>query len=243
VKQAIKRVGIICDRRIFDGVAVHQVNDEYVVAVRDGAGALPLLIPSTDKPLDVADILNAVDGLLFTGAPSNVAPSHYGAVPRSGTELDEIRDSTTLPLLRAAIQAGRPLLAICRGFQELNVALGGSLHQHLHEISGRLDHREPQNVARELEYRPAHTVHIAPDGVLAGLSGVSEAMVNSLHHQGIDRLAPGLKAEALAPDGQIEAVSLPEAPAFLLGVQWHPEWAFADDPLSRAIFAGFGAAL
>jgi len=243
VKQAIKRVGIVCDRRIFDGMAVHEVNDEYITAVRDGAGALPLLIPSTDKPLDAAGILNAVDGLLFTGAPSNVAPSHYGAAARPGTELDEIRDATTLPLLRAAIQAGKPLLAICRGFQELNVALGGSLHQHLHEIPGRLDHREPQDAPREIEYRPAHTIHIAPDGLLAKLSGMREAMVNSLHHQGIDRLASGLKVEAQAPDGQIEAVSLPGSPAFLLGVQWHPEWAFAGDPLSRAIFAGFGASL
>lgn len=241
--QRIKRVGIVCDRRIVDGMAVHQANDEYVVAVRDGAGALPLLIPSTDKPLDIGNILGAVDGLLFTGAPSNVAPSHYGAGARPGTELDETRDATSLPLLRAAIQAGKPLLAICRGFQELNVALGGSLHQHLHEIPGRLDHREPQNVPREIEYRPAHAVSITIEGVLFDLSGMREAMVNSLHHQGIDRLAPRLKAEAHAPDGQIEAVSLAGARAFLLGVQWHPEWAFAEDPLSRAIFAGFGAAL
>jgi len=239
----VKRVGIVADRRVHDGMAVHQANDEYVSAIRDGAGALPLVIPSTGTPLDAGEILSMVDGLLFTGAPSNVAPSHYGSTARPGTELDEIRDATTLPLLRAAIQAGKPLLAICRGFQELNVALGGSLHQHLHELPGRLDHREPQNVAREIEYRPAHPIRIAPDGLLAKLSGMREAMVNSLHHQGIDRLASGLKVEAQAPDGQIEAVSLPGSPAFLLGVQWHPEWAFAGDPLSRAIFAGFGASL
>ena len=239
----MKRVGIVCDRRVFDGMAVHQANDEYVAAVRDGAGAIPLLIPSTDMPLDPADLLAAVDGLLFTGAPSNVAPSLYGGTPRPGTELDEMRDATTLPLLRAAIQSGKPLLAICRGFQELNVALGGSLHQHLHEIPGRLDHREPSDVSRDKEYGPAHPVVLAPDGLLAELSGMSDAMVNSLHHQGVDRLAPGLKAEAHAPDGQIEAVSLPGAKAFLLGVQWHPEWAFAQDPLSVAIFRAFGASL
>src|SRR5205823_14623 len=140
-QQIVKRVGIVCDRRLFDGMAVHQANAEYVAAVRDGAGALPLLIPSTDMPLNPADLLAAVDGLLFTGAPSNVAPSHYGGSLRPGTELDETRDATTLPLLRAAIEAGKPLLAICRGFQELNVALGGSLHQQVHEIPGRLDHR------------------------------------------------------------------------------------------------------
>jgi putative glutamine amidotransferase len=239
----MKRVGIVSDRRVFDGMAVHQANDEYITAVKDGVGALPLVIPSTATPLDIADILTSVDGLLFSGAPSNVAPRHYGGSARPGTELDEIRDATTLPLLRAAMEAGKPLLAICRGFQELNVALGGSLHQHVHELAGRLDHREPQNVSRDAEYAPAHSIAIVPDGVLAQLSRLNRAMVNSLHHQGIDRLAPGLKAEATAPDGQIEAVSLPGSKAFLLGVQWHPEWGFAGDPLSRAIFAGFGAAL
>lgn len=239
----MKLVGIVSDRRLFDGMAVHQANDEYIAAVRDGAGALPLILPSTGRPLDAAEILSAVDGLLFTGAPSNVAPLHYGATARPGTELDEIRDATTLPLLRAAITAQKPLLAICRGFQELNVALGGSLHQHLHELPGRLDHREPPDVSREAEYAKAHAIAITPDGLLARLSGLTQAMVNSLHHQGVDRLAPSLKVEAEAPDGQIEAVSLPQNRAFLLGVQWHPEWDFAKDSLSRAIFAGFGASL
>ena len=236
--------GLVTDRRVWGGMPTHQVNDEYVIAIRDGAGALPLLIPSTDTPLAIADILKAVDGLLFTGAPSNVAPSQYDGTPRPGTELDPSRDAITLPLLRAAIAAGKPVLAICRGFQELNVALGGSLHQHVHEIPGRLDHREPQSASsRDVEYAPAHTVQLAADGVLARLTGQASAMVNSLHHQGIDRLAPGLKVEATAPDSQIEAVSMPGAPGFLLGVQWHPEWRWAEDPLSRALFAAFGDAL
>jgi len=239
----VKRVGIVCDRRLFDGMAVHQANDEYITAIRDGAAALPLLIPSTGTPLNAADVLAAVDGLLFTGAPSNVAPSHYGGALHLGTELDEIRDATTLPLLRAAIQAGKPLLTICRGFQELNVALGGSLHQQVHEIPGRLDHREPSGVSRDAEYGPAHSVEIRPDGLLARLSGLTRATVNSLHHQGVDRLASSLRAEAQAPDGQIEAVSMPQATAFVLGVQWHPEWRWAARPLSRSIFEGFGASL
>ena len=222
---------------------VHQANDEYIIAIRDGAGALPLLIPSTDAPLDAASVLDAVDGLLFTGSPSNVAPSHYGATARPGTQLDAMRDATTLPLLRAAITRGKPLLAICRGFQELNVALGGSLHQHVHEIPGRLDHREPKDVPLDIEYGPSHAIAITPDSLLARLSGLTQAMVNSLHHQGIDRLAPSLAIDAAAPDGQIEAVSMPGARGFLLGVQWHPEWQFAQNSLSRAIFAGFGAAL
>ena len=239
----MKIVGIVSDRHLVDGMAMHTVNDEYVTAVRDGADALPLLIPSTDVALDPAMVLAAVDGLVFTGAPSNVAPRHYGQGLRPGTDLDEVRDATTLPLLRAAVEHGKPLLAICRGFQELNVALGGSLHQHLHEIAGHLDHREPQGVPHEAEYAPAHPVTMARDGLLARLSGMTQAMVNSLHHQGVDRLAPMLTVEAVAPDGQIEAVSMPGARRFLLGVQWHPEWGFAQDQLSRAIFAGFGAAL
>lgn len=236
--------GIVTDRRLFDGMATHQTNDEYVTAVRDGAGALPLLIPSADRPLAIDAILDAVDGLLFSGAPSNVAPAHYGGTaPRPSTELDDARDATTLPLLRAAIARGVPVLAICRGFQELNVALGGTLYQHVHEVAGRLDHREPQNVSREQEYAPAHSIRITPGGFLSRLSGLDQAMVNSLHHQGVDRLAPSLTVEAAAPDGQIEAVSMLQASGFLLGVQWHPEWRWAEDPLSRAIFGGFGEAM
>lgn len=236
--------GLVTDRRVWGDMPTHQVNDEYITAIRDGAGVLPLLIPSTDTPLAIPEILKAVDGLLFTGAPSNVAPSHYGGTPRPGTELDPPRDAITLPLLRAAIEAGVPVLAICRGFQELNVALGGSLHQHVHEIPGRLDHREPQAAAsRDVEYAPAHTVQFAADGVLARLTGVAGAMVNSLHHQGIDRLAPGLKAEATAPDGLIEAVSMPGASGLVLGVQWHPEWRWAEDRVNRALFAAFGQAI
>jgi putative glutamine amidotransferase len=233
-------VGIVTDRHTQDGMAVHQANDEYITAIRDGAGALPLLIPSTDPPLDTDAVLDAVDGLLFTGGASNVDPAYYGAVSRPGTKHDRLRDATTLPLIRAAIARGTPLLAICRGFQELNVALGGSLHQQVHELPGHLDHREPQGVPADQEYAPVHAIAITPGGVLARLGGVTQARVNSLHHQGIDRLAPGLSVEATAPDGLIEAVSLPGARAFALGVQWHPEWRWSEDALSRAIFAAFG---
>ena len=238
----MKRVGVVTDRRISGDMPVHQANDEYVVAVRDGAGVLPLLIPSTDAPLPVGDVLAAVDGLLFTGSPSNVAPARYHGDARPML-LDEARDATTLPLLLAAIAAGKPVLAICRGFQELNVALGGTLHPAVHELPGMLDHREPQGVDTDAEYAPAHDIAIAPGGVLARLAGVTQARVNSLHHQGIARLADALRIDATAPDGLVEAVSLKQPRGFLLGVQWHPEWRWAEDPLSRAIFAGFGAAL
>jgi putative glutamine amidotransferase len=237
-------VGLVCDRRSHDGMPVHQANDEYIAAVRGGAGALPLLIPAMDVPLAPADILARVDGLLFTGSPSNVAPSRYdGTPPRPGTLLDETRDATSLALIRAAIASGKPLLAICRGFQELNVALGGTLHQHVHEIAGRLDHREDESAPLDVQFGPAHTVTVAAGGLLARIAGTGKAMVNSLHHQGIDRLAPGLFADAAAPDGQIEAVSLPGAKGFVLGVQWHPEWRWADNALGGAVFAAFGEAI
>jgi putative glutamine amidotransferase len=227
-----------------DGLSIHRVNHEYIAAARDGAGALPLLIPALDTPLPIAELLAAFDGFFFTGAVSNVDPALYGGAPPRDPQLrDAARDALSLPLIRAAIAAARPVLAICRGFQELNVALGGTLHQHVHELPGRLDHREDETAPLEVQFGPAHAVAIREGGLLARIAGRREAMVNSLHHQGIDRLAPPLAAEAEAPDGQIEAVSMPSAPAFLLGMQWHPEWRWSENDLSRAIFSAFGDAL
>jgi putative glutamine amidotransferase len=242
--RAKARVGLVCDRGIDDGLPIHRVHHAYIVAARDGAGVLPLLIPALEAPLPVEELLAAFDGFLFTGAVSNVEPALYGGpTPRDPSLTDRARDAVSLPLIRAAIAAGKPVLAICRGFQELNVALGGTLHQHLQEVPGRMDHREDEAAAQDVQWGPAHSIRIAPAGLLARLAGVGEAEVNSLHTQGIDRLAPPLAVEAQAPDGQIEAASMPEAPAFLLGVQWHPEWRWAESPLSRAIFAGFGKSL
>jgi putative glutamine amidotransferase len=243
------RVGLVCDTGRDDGHVIHRVNQEYVEAVRDGAGALPLLIPALNPPLDVAELVASFDGFCFTGAVSNVDPARYGGpAPRNPALLDAARDALTLDLIRAAIAAGKPVLAICRGFQELNVALGGTLFQHVHEQPGRMDHREDETAPLEVQFGPAHPISIVPDGVLAGIAGLppgkmGEAVVNSLHHQGVDRLAPGLRLEATAPDGQVEAVSLLEPAAFLLGVQWHPEWRWGEAAFSRAIFSAFGEAL
>ena len=231
-------VGIVCDFKAKHGMATHSVGDEYVRAIQGGVGALPLLIPSAG--LAAAGILARVDGLLFTGAQSNVAPSLYGNA-EPGSFPDAARDATTLPLLRAAIAMGKPVLCICRGFQELNVALGGTLHQTLQEIPGRLDHREKPDVTPDEAYAPVHDVRFTPGGLLAVATGLDGARVNSLHSQGIDRLAPGLAVEAVAPDGQIEAVS--GGRGFLLGVQWHPEWRWAEDAVSRAIFQLFSVSL
>jgi putative glutamine amidotransferase len=237
-------VGLICDHRMIEGQATHLVLEPYITAIRNGAGALPLLIPVLEPPLANDDILDAVDGLLFTGSPSNVSPYFYGGPPARHPEYeDPHRDVLALPLIRSTIAAGKPLLSICRGTQELNVALGGTLHQHVQEIAGRMDHREQENAPLDVQFGPAHDVTIADDGVLAGLMSPRTFRVNSLHGQGIATLAPPLRVEATAPDGQIEAVSLLEPKGFLLGLQWHPEWCWADDTVSRAIWSAFAQAL
>jgi putative glutamine amidotransferase len=237
-------VGISSDHRTLGAHPFHVVGEKYIAAIRDGSRAVPLLIPVLDPPMPPEEILASVDGLLLTGSPSNVSPKRYGGhSPREGVLQDEHRDATTLPLIEAAIAKGTPLLCICRGFQELNVALGGTLHQHVHEVAGRSDHREDKNAPLDVQYGPSHDVSVAEGGVLAGIVSERTFKVNSLHSQGIDRLAPSLRAEAAAPDGQIEAVSLPGAKGFVFGTQWHPEWRWKDDPVSRAIFATFGEAL
>jgi putative glutamine amidotransferase len=221
----------------------HMVGEKYITAVRDGAGVIPLLIPVLAHPIPPRDLLEAVDGFLFTGSPSNVSPRFYaGNPPREHVLLDENRDMTTLPLLKAAVDAGVAVLCVCRGFQELNVAFGGSLHQHVHELTGRRDHREDRTAELDVQYGPAHEVHVAEGGLLARLVSERTFQVNSLHSQGIDRLAPPLHADATAPDGTIEAVSMPKARGFLLGLQWHPEWRWRENAVSRAILAGFGEA-
>jgi putative glutamine amidotransferase len=222
----------------------HVAGEKYITAVRDGADALPFLIPVLPDPIAPDEILDSIDGLLFTGSPSNVAPKRYGGIaPREGVMQDENRDATTLPLLEAAIARGVPMLCICRGFQELNVALGGTLHQHVEEVEGRLDHRENDDDPVEVRYGPAHDVQVTDGGLLATIVAEHWFRVNSLHSQGIDRIAKPLHADAVAPDGTIEAVSMPGSRAFLLGVQWHPEWRWRDNPVSREIFSAFGRAL
>ncbi|HXL99880.1 MAG TPA: gamma-glutamyl-gamma-aminobutyrate hydrolase family protein, partial [Rhizomicrobium sp.] len=193
-------VGIPSDHRMMGPHPFHVVGEKYIAAVRDGAGALPLLIPVLPDPIPPHEILASIDGLLFTGSPSNVSPSRYGGpAPRDGVLQDENRDATTLPLLEAAIAQGIPTLCICRGFQELNVAFGGTLHQHVQELPGRIDHRENPDDPVEKRYAPVHDLRVAPDGLLATIVRERTFAVNSLHSQGIDRLAPALHADAAAP--------------------------------------------
>jgi len=237
-------VGITADLTQIGAHASHAAGDKYVAAVVDGAGALAMLLPALGAWQAPEDVLDAVDGLLFTGSYSNVEPHHYGGEPSApGTAHDAARDATTLPLMRAAIAAGVPVLAICRGFQELNVACGGTLHQRVHDVPGLDDHREDDDAPLDVQYGPSHAIRLTPGGLLHTLAGGrGEVRVNSLHKQGIALLGADLAVEATAPDGLIEAVSVVGAPAFALGVQWHPEWRQGHDPLSSAIFRAFGAA-
>jgi putative glutamine amidotransferase len=219
------------------------VGEKYLLSVVNGAKGWPLVIPSLGADQPVGEILARLDGLLFTGSPSNVEPHHYqGPASAAGTHHDPKRDATTLPLIRAAIEAGVPILGICRGFQEMNVVYGGSLHQKVHEVKGLIDHREDKSATLDVQYGPAHTVSIEPGGLIYEAWGRSAAEVNSVHAQGVERLGLGLRPEAYAPDGLVEAFSITDAKEFALGVQWHPEWKVAENPFYSAIFKAFGDA-
>src|SRR5215471_11404262 len=199
-------IGIPADRRMLGLHPYHIVGDKYARAVLDAAGCLPLLIPALAGELGLDELLARLDGVMFTGSYSNVEPRHYSGPPSDpGTLHDPARDATTLPLIRKAVAAGMPVLGICRGFQEMNVAFGGTLHQKVHEVPGLLDHRDDESQPLEVQYGPAHDVTLEPGGVLRSLATEERVRVNSLHSQGIERLGGELAVEARAPDGLIEA--------------------------------------
>lgn len=237
-------VGIGCCRVARENDHAHRVVDKYVVAVADVAQAIPVLVPAIGERTDIEGLLDRLDGLLLSGSPSNIAPGLYGGeAPRPDNEEDPARDATVLPLIGSAVARGLPVLALCRGIQELNVALGGSLHQHVHELPGRIDHRSDKSRDHAGRYGPAHEVDLTPEGRLAAIyPGRRRIEVNSLHAQAIDRVADGLMVEARAVDGTIEAVSLSGSDSFVIGVQWHPEWRATEIPDHRALFEAFGDA-
>jgi len=236
-------IGIPADRRMVGHHPFHMVGEKYARAVIDAAGGAPVLIPSLAEELRFEELVERLDGLLFTGSPSNVEPHHYDGPPSvPGTLHDPARDATTLPLIRHAVESGVPVFGICRGFQEMNVAFGGSLHQKLHEVPGLLDHRDDETQPLDVQYGPAHAVTLEPGGLLRSLADGDRIQVNSLHSQGIERLGPPLAVEARAPDGVIEAFRVRAAATFALAVQWHPEWKVMTNPFSRALFAAFGQA-
>lgn len=235
-------IGIPADRRLLGKHWFHAVGEKYIAALTQAAEATPILIPALGDTLDLDALVARFDGLLLTGSLSNVEPHHYQGPPSEpGTLHDAHRDSTTLPIIKRAIAAGLPVFGVCRGFQEMNVALGGTLWQKLHE-SGYEDHREDLGEPLEVQYGPAHDVVLEPGGLLRSIAGTERVTVNSLHSQGVQMLAPGLAIEARAPDGVIEAFRVKSAPAFAIAVQWHPEWQVMQNPFSRALFAAFGDA-
>ncbi len=238
-------IGISCCIKLFGtyGMPNHAASDTYVRATDLVVGGIPVLIPANGERSDSAGIVARLDGLILTGSRSNVEPARYGGkLHPEGVPEDHERDATTLPLIRAAVAAGLPVLAICRGLQELNVALGGSLHQRLQDLPDHMDHATPMAGNGRLRTGKAHTVNVSPGGWLHRLVQSPSILVNSLHNQGINRLAEGLVGEATAPDGTIEAVR-GNFPGFVVGVQWHPEYDWERDELSRHIFESFGAAV
>jgi len=236
-------IGVPAYRRVFDGHPFHIVGEKYLQALIDGADALPLVIPVLAEHLDIDDILGQVDGVFLTGSPSNVEPHLYAGEPSEpGTLHDPERDAATLPLTRRALQAGVPLMAVCRGYQEVTVALGGTLHQKVHDVPGYHVHKENKDDPLDVQYEPSHPVDLIEGGVLHQLAGETRVMVNSLHSQGVAKLPQGVTVEAIADDGLIEAYTVDGAPGFALGVQWHPEWQVTKNEFSMAIFKAFGDA-
>jgi putative glutamine amidotransferase len=249
-------IGISCCTKQFGvfGMPNHAASDTYVKATDEVIGAVPVLLPANGPMADIETLMERLDGIVLTGSRSNVQPDFYQGPPHAeGTPEDPARDAVTLRLIRAAVSRGMPVLAICRGFQELNVALGGSLHQRLQDLPDRMDHSTPMQPSARVRQGKAHAIRVTQGGWLHRLAGSTEIAVNSLHNQGVDRLAPGLTVEGVAPDGTIEAVrvvtccdgissDLP-APGYAVGVQWHPEYDWRTDAVSRAIFAQFGAAV
>jgi len=227
-----------------NGIPGHFVRDTYVQALLHAAGAIPLLLPATADQIAFEDLLDIADGVLLTGAPSHVCPVRYKAEQQfEDSYLDLTRDATTFPLIHKMIEMDKPLIAICRGFQELNVALDGTLFQYVHEQPGKNDHREPKDTPLRTVYETgAHKMLPNAGGFFEKIGLTAPFMVNSLHTQGVDRPGKGLFVEAVSEDGVIEALSLPDK-KFIVGTQWHPEGDFRLNPSSVKIFEAFGAAL
>jgi len=236
-------IGIPSDRRMYGPHPFHMVGEKYLKAIIDAADALPLMTPVLADDVDIVELLAQFDGIFLTGSYSNVEPHHYGGEPsEEGTLHDPHRDAQTLPLATRALETGVPLLAVCRGFHELNVVLGGTLHQKVHEVPGYHNHLENKDEPLDVQYGPSHPVSFPEGSLLRELAGVDTFPVNSLHAQATAQLADGVSVEAVADDGLIEAFRVDDVPGFALAVQWHPEWKATENELSTAIFKAFGDA-
>lgn len=228
------------------------INDEYPAhaagmmnaqALADVAGAQPLIVPAHPALVCLATLLDICDGFVLPGARANVHPQEYGEVetPAHGS-FDRDRDRLTLPLIRACVERGQPIFGICRGFQEVNVAMGGSLFPEIRDLPGRDNHRMPPDGTLAEKFALRHRVTFQAGGVFHRLIGAQSVMTNTLHGQGIKQAGPRVVIDGHAPDGTPEAIYIADAPGFTLAVQWHPEWNAQGDPVSRPLFAAFGAA-
>ncbi|MCP4316766.1 MAG: gamma-glutamyl-gamma-aminobutyrate hydrolase family protein [Hyphomicrobiales bacterium] len=240
-------IAIPADTREMDGYVWHASPEQYVSAALNAADVIPMIVPAFGLDLsgeaDIDAILNRVDGVLISGARSNVSPVHYGDdETESNGPYDPARDATSLPLIRRALDCGIPLLAICRGIQELNVVLGGTLVTEIQDRPGNLDHRRPESNNPDVRFGIRQKIAVEPGSCLTDVLGGSTVLVNSLHRQAIGNLAPGLKVEATTQDGVVEAVSVRDAAAFAVGVQWHPEYWAQTDESSKRLFEAFGDA-
>lgn len=224
-------------------LAQHGTGERYIRAVTHGAGAVPMVVPALADEYDYADLVSRLDGLMLTGGRANVEPHHYGGPPFPADEIrDPPRDNTVLPLIRECVRQGVPVFGSCRGVQEINVAMGGTLHYRVHLLPGKMDHRMPREGDVEHRFSLRHPVVMAKDGMFADIAGTREVRVNSLHGQACDTVAPGFEVEAVSPDGVIEGIRYTATDTFCVGVQWHAEWRFEDHRLSAGLLQEFGNA-
>ncbi|MGR3503891.1 gamma-glutamyl-gamma-aminobutyrate hydrolase family protein [Pseudaestuariivita sp.] len=237
-------VGIIGNQYLInDQYPAQSAGEMNCAAVAEAAGCMPLIIPSDPRFTQVGELLDCCDGVLFTGGRPNVHPEEYGQAetPAHG-EFDRARDAIALPLVRALVERGQPFLAICRGFQEVNVAMGGTLHPEIRDLPGRDNHRMPPDGTLEEKFALRHAVRFTPGGIFHRMLGAEKVMTNTLHGQGIDTPGARVVIDGWAPDGTPEATYIEGARGFAISVQWHPEYRAAEDPVSRPLFAAFGDA-
>ncbi|TYC60605.1 gamma-glutamyl-gamma-aminobutyrate hydrolase family protein [Rhodobacterales bacterium] len=235
---------VTADVKSIDGYNWHAAVSTYLQAVLKGSDAIPMILPSLGPDMDLDDALDHVDGVLATGSRSNVNPQLYGQDPtEENGPYDPDRDATTLPLLKRAIERGIPVFAICRGMQELNVALGGTLLTEIQGLEGRRDHRAPTSEHQDERFRIAHPVEVTPGGCLAAVLGEDAFEVNSLHRQAVGELGNGLSVEAVAEDGTVEAATVTDSAGYVIATQWHPEYWVTTDGPSGKLFTAFGDAV
>lgn len=243
-------IGIIADTHRLDSKRYVSVGQKYIEGLTAVTDLIPFILP-TNNLAQMDGILEHIDGLMLTGSPSNVHPSRYHVAPRTQEleqfepfePFDTARDESVFAYIPACLERKIPILGICRGFQEFNVALGGTLIPAVHELDGKFDHREPDTTDRDIKHAPRHGVTFPKGGLFESWTGMASIQVNSLHRQAVDKLAAPLHIEATADDGTIEGVALKDADSFGVAVQWHPEYKSAENIFSKEFFRAFERAV